>query len=175
MNARDRLHDAAEKLGDNWEADVTKVRQWASHHGQPAQTDPTTQENNMTETATHAPADAPVVPFWSAVHQNLDTFASRLETFLPKLRDIATAPWLDELIEAGLLASGQGVAEEVFAGIVTLLKARPQDMEGAAFDLLRAVMHHAEPAGPVPARPSFTPAAAADGEQVAAAPRTVVV
>jgi hypothetical protein len=130
------------------------------------------KESTVTET-TQAPAsaDAPSIPYWPAVHQNLAVFASRVESFLPKLARLAdavvTAPVVDDVVEAALLAAGMGVAEEVFAGVVALLKARPEDAEGAAFDLLKTVMHQspAAPAGPAgaqepaaPAQATFTPA-----------------
>lgn len=135
------------------------------------------KESTVTGTAQAPAQDAQAIPFWSALHQNLAVFTSRVDSFLPKIARIADAaavnPVLDDVVEAALTAAGMGVAEEVFSGIVTLLKAAPDGQESAAFDLLKTVMH--QPAA-APAKPqaTFTPAKPADGTgaQQAAQART---
>ncbi len=159
----ERIHDAAERLGADWEADVDRVRQWTGHPSESSGTPhPSQQEEQMTETTT-----APAAPFWSAVHQNLETFTSRMEAFLPKLRDVATKPWLDTLIEAGLAAAGQPEADAVFTGTIAILNAHAngENVGDVILDLLKVVMHKSPPAPVVPraAAPAAVRAFQAEG------------
>jgi len=172
------VEHAAGRFGETVEHDAQWfTRKPPAHPTTGPQSQPAQQEEAMTETAQAAQPGAPVVPFWDAVHLNLATFVDRAETFLPKLRDVATNAYLDDVIEAVLTGTGQGLAEEVFAGIVTLLKSKPENALDAALALVGIVAHKhaAAPSAPAaapaaPAGPSFTPA----GQQVAS-PRTAVV
>lgn len=106
----------------------------------------------MTETAQTADAstaEPPVQTFLAALCQNMATFRSRLEQFLPVLERLAVDPKFDSLVKAALLADSHGVAGEVFTGATDMLNAAAAHRQDSA-----------EPAGGEPAQPSFTPAPA---------------
>lgn len=135
---------AVGRLEDDWDAAVEQVREWTGHPSESSgPSNPPQQEEPVTETPV-APLDAPVVPFWPAVHQNLDTFASRLATFLPKLRDMAENGYVADVIEGVLTATGQGMAAEEFAALVAVLKASPDKRLDAALALVRVLAGRAQ-------------------------------
>lgn len=93
-----------------------------------------------TPASTSAPAGTEL-PWWTALHQNLAVFASRIDVFLPKLEAIATNPMLDDGVEALLTAFAGPMADEVFTAVITLLKAEPDGHLSAAIDLLSVIAH----------------------------------
>jgi hypothetical protein len=112
---------------------------------------PQPEEHAMTtpaSTSTQGP-DPSSASFWAMLHHNLDLFTGSMERFLPKLAAIATNPALDDGVEALLAAFAGPMAPEVFAGVITLLKADPADHMDAAIGLLTTVAHQAPAADPV--------------------------
>lgn len=120
------------------------------------------KESTVTETTQAAAQDAQAIPpvqsFLSALHQNMATFRSRIDQFLPVLEKLAADPKFDDLVRAALLAADLGVAGEVFTGAVDMLNAAAAHRRDSA----PPAEAEADPAGPVP---SFTPADDADAQQ----------
>lgn len=120
-------------------------------HRQPKES---TVTDTATQTADASTAEPPVQTFLAALHQNMATFRSRIDQFLPVLERLALDPKFDSLVKAALLAANLGVAEEVFTGAVDMLNAAAAHRQDGAMPAGE------EPAGPAP---SFTPAQPPDG------------
>lgn len=147
------------------EAGIGFVERHLPHHASPSQP----EEHTMTTPAQAAVTADSTLPWWSALHQNLAVFDSRLQTFLPKIRTIATNPALDDGVEALLAAFAGPMAPEVFAGVITLLKADPADHLDATIALLTTVAHQAPaPGGVQAAAQGLRQAVAAGGGDVQA-------
>lgn len=147
--------------------DAARVLGFVERHWPHQQQDQSQQEEHTMTTPAGAPTSE--LPWWSALHQNLAVFDSRLQTFLPKIQTIATNPALDDGVEALLAAFAGPMAPEVFAGVITLLKADPADHLDAAIGLLTTVAHKSPaPGGVQAAAQGLRQAVAAGGGDVQA-------
>lgn len=110
------------------------------------------KEHTMTTPAQSPNAQGPdtsPATFIAMLHHNLALFTDSVAHFLPKLEAIAVNPVLDDGVEALLAAFAGPMAEEVFAAVVTLLKADPADHLDAAIGLLSTVAHQAPAVDPI--------------------------
>lgn len=151
------------------EAGIGFVERHLPHHAAPQP-----EEHTMTTPAPAAVTADSTLPWWTALHQNLTVFDDHIQAFLPKIRTIATNPALDEGVEALLAAFAGPMAPEVFAGVITLLKAAPADHMDAAIGLLTTVAHQAPAAGGGDVQAQLgAQQASGTGSQPAMAPRVI--
>jgi hypothetical protein len=103
-----------ERLEDDWDAAVTKVREWT---------------HRTSESSEQSQQEEPVSVL-GTIHKDLSAAGGAIQHAWPLFMQLSTNPLLDELVEAGLTAAGAGVEAAAFAAATDALRGAAARKQG---------------------------------------------